>query len=124
MEVEAFINPEVVKIGDREFKLSSIPAVTAQAIYGDIVRSTEEVGDIGMTFLPLNVTKKMLAYAAYQEDGVWYTLEEEHRINQVCPDAITLIRLEAEMIRKNFGFLFNGSLQGVLEALKRGHEVT
>lgn len=124
MEIEKFIDKEEIEIDGRKFAISKIPAVQAQEIYGEIVRETDDIGDIGMTFLSLSVAVKLLSYSAYEDGGVWFTMGSENDINDGCPEVMTLIKLEAAMIRKNFGFLFNGSLQKVLEDLRGKKQAT
>lgn len=118
MSIDDYIDKSEIDIDGHKFIISSIPAVQAQEIYGDIVRETNDIGDIAMTFLPMPVATRLLAYAAFNDEGTWFSLEEEYRINKACPNTMTLIKLEAAMIRKNFGFLFDGSLREVLAGLR------
>jgi len=124
MEVDNFIEKEEIEIDGIKFCLSSIPALPAKQIYGEIVRATSDVGDIGMTFLPWEVSKKLLEYAAWYnpEAKIWIPLNSETEVSSVFKKHFTLIKLEAAMIRKNFGFLFDGSLQKQLELLRGGDE--
>ena len=124
MDIEKFIEKEEIKIGGKRFVISKIPAIQAQAIYGEIVRSTTDVGDIGMTFLPTELATRILAFAAFYDENIWVTLEDEFQIDKVFSNLLDLIELEAAMIRKNFGFLFDGKLQKVLEELRGGREAT
>ena len=124
MEVENFVDKEEVEIDGIKCCLSSIPAIPAKEIYGEIVRATSDVGDIGMSFIPWATSKKLLGYAAWYnpEAKIWITLDSETEVNTVFKKHFTLIKLEAAMIRKNFGFLFDGSLQKQLELLRGGDE--
>lgn len=123
MDVSNFLEKKEITIKDGgRFMLSKIPAIQAQEIYGDIMRECKEDGDIAMTYLSRPVVGKLLAYAAVPNGEGWKALESEEDINVACPSMGTLIQLEAEMIRYNFGFLFDGSLQKVLGVL-RGREV-
>ena len=120
MDYDKFIDTKEIEIEGKRFATSLIPALSAQGIYGDIVRATTDVGDIGMTFLPISVAKKLLSYAAYYNpgNGMWTPFHSEDDINREFPSVTALIEFECAMIRRNFGFLFDGSLRKVLEELR------
>lgn len=121
MDVAEFIEKKEIKIDANRYLISKIPAVQAQEIYGDIMRECKEDGDIAMTYLSRPTMQKLLAYAAVPMGDNWKVLETDNDINSACPDMGVLVKLEAEMIRYNFSFLFDGSLQKVLGVL-RGRE--
>lgn len=122
MMIEDLLDKEEISIGAMKFLISKIPAIQAQEIYGKVIKATDGVGDIGMTFLPIEVARKLLSYTAYKSDDQWLMLDEENRIQTFFPNLLTLIKLEAAMIRKNFGFLFDGSLPEVLDMLRGGDQ--
>lgn len=124
MTVDEFIEVEDLTIDGGKFRISRIPAVQAKAIYGGIMRATDDVGDVGMTFLPIELSKQLLSFAAYFEDDMWLALDSEDRINSAFPLLENLIKLETAMIKKNFGFLFNGGLRKVLVELRGKKEDT
>ena len=81
-------------------------------------------GDIAMTYLTVPTVLSLLTYAATVDGEEWIPLENENRINVAFPKFATLIKLEAAMIRYNFGFLFDGTLQEVLGVLRDSQQDT
>lgn len=123
MEPSKFIEPKRIKIGNSQFVISKIPAIQAQQVYGTIMKECKDEGDIAMTYLSENACLALLSYAAFDrdEDGTdtnLIPLNATEAINVYCGNVTTLINLEAAMIRYNFGFLFDGSLQKVLGVLR------
>lgn len=118
MEFDSFLDPEEIELGGTKFTISRIPAFQAQQIYGDVIRSADGVGDIGMTFLPEPVSRLLLKYTAFCDGDTWFVLDQEQRMDRAFKTLHTLLRLEVAMIRKNFGFLFDGGLQSLLEDLR------
>ena len=123
MDPKKFIEPKEIEIDGGRFVISRIPAVQAQQIYGAIMRESKDDGDVAMTYLSEETVLGLLAYAAYVTGGEgaddsWSPLEDANHINFACPKIETLIKLEAAMIRYNFGFLFDGTLQEVLGVLR------
>ena len=95
-----------------------MPAIQAQQAYGAIMRECKDEGDIGMTYLSEQTVVDILKYAALKDEDSVEVLEDIDKINFACPNVSMLIKLEAAMIRYNFGFLFNGTLPKVLETLR------
>ena len=123
MEPKKFKDPKRVEINGEKFIISKIPAVQAQQVYGAIMKECKDDGDIAMTYLSLETTLQLLAFAACDATGSddkegWMSFNSENEINSYCRNIDTLIELEAEMIRYNFGFLSNGTLQKVLGVLR------
>lgn len=123
MDPKKFIEPKTVKIDDKQFVISKIPAVQAQQIYGSIMRECKDDGDLAMTYLSEETGMALLKYAAVDAaDGAgadgWIAFESSSQVDSYCKSISTLIGLEAAMIRYNFGFLFDGSLQKVLGVLR------
>ena len=123
MDPKKFLEPKTVKFGDSQFVISKIPAIQAQQIYGALMKECKDEGDIAMTYLSEDTGKSLLGYAAFDRDEDGNTdklvpLETQEAINAYCGNVVTLINLEAAMIRYNFGFLFDGSLQKVLGVLR------
>lgn len=110
--------PKEIEINGSKFVISKIPAIQAQQIYREIMQETGDDGDIAMTYLASEATLPLLSYAASADGEEWVMLDSEERINFCCSDLLMLINLEAAMIRYNFGFLFDGSLQKVLGVLR------
>ena len=122
MDPKKFIEPKEVEIDGAKFVISRIPAVQAQQIYGSIMRESREDGDVAMTYLSEETMLGLLSYSAYvtgsEGDDAWTPLDDANQINFACPKIEVLIKLEAAMIRYNFGFLFDGTLQEVLGVLR------
>lgn len=124
MNVEDFREKEEIDINGTKFMISLLPATVGKEVFGDIVRATDGMGDIGLTCLPLHVSAKLLAYAAFYDENSWFTLEEAYRMDKACKTPWDLIDLETRMIKKNFGFLTDGSLQKRLGVLNPKRLVT
>ena len=123
MDPQKFIEPKEIKIEDTKFVISKIPAVQAQQIYRSVMQEAKDDGDIAMTYLLADTTIALLSYAAAVDGEVWVALDSESQINFWCSKLYNLIKLEAEMIRYNFGFLFDGTLQKVLGVLREGQAI-
>ena len=121
MEVDNFLEKKPIVIDGTKFMLSLIPAIQSQEIYGKLMRDCKDDGDLGMTYMKADTAKGMLQYTAYESDGVWLPLDNEYAINEACKKIYTLLELEVAMVRYNYGFLFDGRLQKVLESV-RGEE--
>lgn len=122
MNYQSFLDPEEKVIDGTKFTVSRIPAIQAQKVYGDIMRSITDIGDIGMTFLPEPVSRELLSYTAFCDDGTWFEIDQDQRMDRAFKDLQTLIKLEVAMISKNFGFLFGGLLQDLLAELHGKNE--
>lgn len=122
MDPKKFIEPKETEIDGIKFIISKIPAIQAQQIYREIMKQTKEDGDIAMTYLTEEPTIELLSYSASvggdDSNPTWTVLDSENQINFACGKVETLIKLEAAMIRYNFGFLFDGTLPSVLEVLR------
>ena len=122
MDPKKFKDPKGVEINGEKFIISHIPAIQAQEIYGEIMKECKEDGDIAMTYLSKDATLHLLEFAAHDISGSgpdgWMPFNDEVDINIACPNQGVLMQLEAEMIRYNFGFLFDGTLQKVLGVLR------
>ena len=119
MEVSKFLEKKETEIDGTMFLLSKMPAIQGQQAYGAVMRETKEDGDLAMTYLSTETGLKLLEYTAYKDGDTWYPLETEEMVNTACESILKLQKLEAAMIRYNFGFLFDGSLQNLLEEFKR-----
>ena len=122
MDPKKFIEPKEIEIDGGRFVISKIPAVQAQQIYGAIMKESKDDGDVAMTYLSMETGIALLSYAAVVtadggSDG-WTVLDDENQINFACKTIEMLIKLEAAMIRYNFSFLFDGTLQEVLGVLR------
>lgn len=122
MDPKKFLEPKEIEIDGHKFVISKIPAIQAQQVYRMIMQESKEDGDVAMTYLSEETTVALLSYSAVvlAEGGAdsWTVLDNEGQINIACERIEVLIKLEAAMIRYNFGFLFDGTLQDVLEVLR------
>ena len=122
MDPKKFISPKEIEIANKRFIISKIPAIQAQQIYRSIMQECKDDGDIGMTYLSADTVQELLSYSAIVDSGEgadnWTSLEGANQINFATENVETLIKLEAAMIRYNFSFLFDGTLQEVLGVLR------
>lgn len=118
MDPKKFLKTKEIVIDDDKFIISKIPAVQAQEIYRLIMKESQDDGDIAMTYLTTETMLQLVAYSAAVDGEDWVSLDDVDKINFYCKEILTLVRLEAAMIRYNFNFLFDGSLQKVLEVLR------
>ena len=111
MYVEQFLDAKEVTVGDKTYKISRIPALKAHGIYSRIVRSVGDLGKLGMTMLPEDITRELFGFcAAKNEAGGWTVLDTEDSINTYLPRLIDLIALQLKMVEENFGFFEDGRL--------------
>lgn len=118
MDPKKFIEPKEIEINGRKYVISKIPAIQAQQIYRAVMQEAKEDGDIAMTYLTEPTAVALLSYSALVDGEAWTALDETNQVNFACPRIENLIKLEAAMIRYNFGFLFDGTLQEVLGVLR------
>lgn len=118
MDPKQFIEPKEIEINNLKFVISKIPAIQAQEVYRNIMREAKDDGDIAMTYLTADTAVSLLSYAANVDGEIWSALDNIQQVNFACKGIETLIKLEAAMIRYNFGFLFDGTLQEVLAVLR------
>lgn len=118
MDPKKFIEPKEIEIDGRKYVISKIPAIQAQQIYGAVMRESKDDGDVAMTYLTTETAVALLSYSALADGDVWTALDDPNQVNFACPRIENLIKLEAAMIRYNFGFLFDGTLQEVLGVLR------
>lgn len=114
MNYEKFIQKKEVKIGDKTFCISKIPAIEATAIYPSIAKYYSDYGLLGLTMFDVELTKKILSYAAAYNNGAWEVLDLDSRIAQSIPDQRDLKKLVMLMVQENWGFLTDGSLRELL----------
>lgn len=118
MDPKKFIEPKEIEIDGSKYVISRIPAVQAQQVYRAIMKESRDDGDVAMTYLTEETAVSLLEWAALAEGDVWTALDSANQINYACSTITKLIKLEAAMIRYNFGFLFDGTLQEVLGVLR------
>lgn len=120
MDYNKFIKPREVEIGGEIFSISQIPAIESQDLYRVVAKSISENGLIGMTMLPAETVKSILAYVAARTNDQWFPLDTGSRINGHVSDKVTMQKLVVAMIRENWGFLVDGSLLDVLGVQEAG----
>ena len=124
MEPKNFLEPKEIEIDKTKFVISKIPAIQAQQVYRSIMQEAKDDGDVAMTYLSVPTALSLLSYSAVVDDvNDWTALESENQVNIACPKLATLIKLEAAMIRYNFSFLFDGTLQEVLGVLRDSQDI-
>lgn len=124
MDPKKFLEAKEMEIDGMKFVISKIPAIKAQQIYRSIMQETKDEGDLGMTYLSSQTTIDLLSYTATAEGEEWDALDTEDKINFCCKGIMTMIKLEAAMIRYNYSFLFDGSLLKVLDVLRDSQQDT
>ena len=118
MDPKKFIEPKEIEIDGKKFIISKIPAIQAQQVYRNIMHEAKDDGDIAMTYLTEPTATELLSYSAVSDGEEWTALDSVQQINFSTQTIDILIKLEAAMIRYNFSFLFDGTLQSVLEVLR------
>ena len=99
------------------FFISQIPATVSQDI---LLGAMGAITSKDVSKLPKDTRSKLMSHVAIKmgdlpvEEAV--LLDNDNAIDSYC-DTFTLIQLEFKMIEKNYGFLFDGSLQEMLGTL-------
>ncbi len=114
MNADKFIQPRDVKIGERRFVVSKIPATDALAIHNIVAKSVIEHGVLGITMLPPATDLDILRYTAIRDDDDSVrSLDSDAAVNvNFKGDVQGLKELVIEMVKENFGFLITGDLLG------------
>ena len=105
METKKLIDKEDVEVGGRKYFISRIPSVQAQRLF------LAGFGALNnkMMSLPPAMMEELLSYCGtYNGEGQEVQFVNPDLINMFVTDMFDLIKLEHEMVRKNFGFLFDG----------------
>lgn len=105
METKKLIDKEDVEVGGHKYFISRIPSVQAQRIF------LAGFGALNnkMMSLPPTMMEELLSYCGtYNGEGQEVQFVNPDIINMFVTDVFDLIQLEHEMVRKNFGFLFDG----------------
>ena len=105
METKKLIDKEDVEVGGRKYFISRIPSVQAQRLF------LAGFGTLNnkMMSLPPAMMEELLSYCGtYNGEGQEVQFVNPDIINMFVTDMFDLIKLEHEMVRKNFGFLFDG----------------
>jgi hypothetical protein len=124
---EQLKNPREFKVGKHRFFVSTIPAFYAQRI---LLKAGESMANLDLSKLPEDTVLEILSYTACEnENGVKVVLDDIDIINQLVSDPKSLIALEIEEVKENFGFFFDGSLREVFQPLvelitQRGSETS
>ena len=111
--------PEEVKVVgcDETFFVSTIPATVAQDL---LLGAMGAITSKDVSKLPPDTRKKLMSYVSKKmgdlpvEESI--LLDNDTAIDTYC-STFTLIQLELKEIERNFGFLFDGSLQKMLETM-------
>ena len=111
MNFEKFIQPKQVKIGDRDFTISMIPALDALPIHNAVAKAIADNGLLGITMLPVAVDRQILGYVAVSEGGVHIVPDTDRLFNDIFKGRISDAKeLVIMMVKENFGFLITGDL--------------
>lgn len=114
MKPDKFIQPRDVKIGERTFIVSKIPAIDALAIHNVVAKAVIDSGLLGITMLPPSTDLAILRYTAIRDS--------HDRPEPLDSDVAVAVNFEGgikemkelviEMVKENFGFLITGDLLG------------
>ena len=114
MKYEQLQHPKEIEVSSKTFAVSKIPAMEAMPIYEQICEIYSKRGVLGLSALPIEITKVLLHYVCVMENGEWEELDTEKRINMFFQDHTTLIKVRMAILKENFGFLTDGSLLDLL----------
>lgn len=104
IKVKTLLDKEDIEIGGRKFFISRIPAVRAQEIF--VAGFNVLQANMG---IPAAMLEDLLPYCGtYNGEGSEVQFANSDIINMFTIDPFDLIELEGAMIKKNFGFLFDG----------------
>ena len=115
MDYNKLIQPKEIKIGDRLFTISKIPALEAQSIYSALAKSVTDNGIIGMTMLPWEVNRQILKYVVFNDNGIHVSLDSDVMCNDTfAKDFGDMQQVILAMIKENFSFFVDGKLLNLL----------
>ena len=115
MNYEKLIQKKEVQIGDNTYCISKIPALEATEIYPSIAKYYSDYGLIGLTMFDVELTKRILSYAAAYRNGEWVVLNLNSDINLALANQYDMKKLVMLMVKENWGFLMDGSLRELLD---------
>jgi len=108
--VDKLNRPEEIIIGDKTFYTTLIPVWESQPLATEILKSN-------LLGLPQDIVKKLLSYVYVDLGGQCIALDNPVMINQHLKSGKDIYTLQIEVIKRNFDFLFDGSLQKLLEGV-------
>ena len=114
MEYSQMIRPREVQIDGKTFCVSKIPALYAIPIRNSITAILKDNGSLGIAMFGERLTRDLLQYCAYNDNGNWEPFITDKRINAAFEDDATLLRLTTERVKENFGFFLDGRLPSLL----------
>ena len=116
MNTKTLIDKENVEIGGRKYFISRIPAVQAQRLFLAGFGALNTKGAMGS--LPPAMMEELLSYCGtYNNEKAEVQFVNPDITNMFVTDVFDLIQLEHAMVRKNFGFLFDGRGEALAERL-------
>lgn len=98
------IDEKKITIDGKEFVISKLPAVVGREVLFKYAASGKNILTNGDYSISEEVMKKILSYVGVNVDGRIIELKTEELINNHVQNAMTLIKLEREMISYNFDF--------------------
>lgn len=106
MNLKQLINKEDIEIEGHKFFISSIPAIKAQRLF---LAGFSALNNKTMGSLPPEMMEEILSYCGtYNNEGAEVQFANTDLIDMFVQDVFVLLKLEHAMVRKNFGFLFDG----------------
>jgi hypothetical protein len=98
------IDEKKIMVDGKEFVISKLPAVTGREILFKYTAGGKNILMGGDYTVSEEVMKKLFSYIGVYVDGRLIELKSEELINNHVQSAMTLIKLEKEMMSYNFDF--------------------
>ena len=98
------IDEKKITIDGKEFVISKLPAVTGREVLFKYGAGAKNIFTGGSYQVSEEIMEKLLSYAGVYVDGRLIELKSEELINNHVKSAVTLLKLEKEMMSYNFDF--------------------
>ena len=116
------IKPKEVTLTDLDgeehtYIISRLPAMDAREVISQYpVSAMPHIGDYKVN---VEMMRKLMRFVEVDKEGKKFRLATPDLINNHCPDAILLIKLEAKILDYNTNFFTGGRTLGFLQSLKQ-----
>lgn len=113
------IDEKVVTIDGKEFIISKLPATVGREIVAKYAAGGKNILFGGDYEVSEKVMLKLMSYVAVNVEGRIIELKTEELINNHIKSAMTLIKLEKEMMSYNFDFFTPDTISDFLTRLTK-----
>lgn len=113
------IDEKKITIDGKEFVISKLPAVVGREILFKYTAGGKNILMGGDYAVSEEVMKKLMSYIGVYVDGRLVELKTEELINNHVQSAMTLIKLEKEMMSYNFDFFTPEKISATFQKLSR-----